>query len=116
MTRLALISVRYCRISFLPSDQLTAHEKPSKTYYEVPNRRVPRLFGREEILKILRQALSLGPTTPRIAVIQAMGGQGKSQIALEYCRIARESRGFSAIFWVDATNEVGVKGCFRSIA
>ena len=44
-----------------------------------------------------------------------MGGQGKSQVALEYCRRKKDSP-YSAIFWVDATTESSVKGSFQSIS
>lgn len=42
-----------------------------------------------------------------------MGGQGKSQIALEYCRLSRSR--FQAIFWIDATSEASVQGGFERI-
>ena len=60
------------------------------------------------------KALSTGPG-PRIAVLQGMGGQGKSQIALEYCHRKRDIT-YSAIFWIDATTEDSVKGSFQTIS
>ena len=44
-----------------------------------------------------------------------MGGQGKSQVALEYCHRKRD-RPYSAIFWVDATTQDRVEGSFQSIS
>ena len=44
-----------------------------------------------------------------------MGGQGKSQVALEYCH-RRKDRPYSAIFWVDATTEDRIEGSFHSIS
>ncbi len=44
-----------------------------------------------------------------------MGGQGKSQIALEYCHRKRNNP-YSAIFWVDATSKTTVIGNFQSIS
>ncbi len=44
-----------------------------------------------------------------------MGGQGKSQIALEYCHRKKNTQ-YSAIFWVDATTEESVKGSFQAIS
>lgn len=52
-------------------------------------------------------------TKPPVLVLQAMGGQGKSQIALEYCRSSRSR--FRAIFWIDATSEASVQGGFERI-
>ena len=44
-----------------------------------------------------------------------MGGQRKSQVALEYCRRKR-ARPYSAIFWVDATSQDRVEGSFQAIS
>ena len=44
-----------------------------------------------------------------------MGGQGKTQVALEYCHRKRNNP-YSAIFWVDATNQDRVEGSFQSIS
>ncbi len=43
-----------------------------------------------------------------------MGGQGKIQVALEYCH-RKEDRPYSAIFWVGATTQGRAEGSFRSI-
>jgi len=48
-------------------------------------------------------------------VLRAMGGQGKTQVALEYCQRAKHQR-FKAIFWVDATSETTLRKNFRAIA
>ena len=89
-------------------------EEQTPSYYEIPNRRVDGFVGREDILQRLDKALSDG-SVPRYAVLQGMGGQGKSQVALEYCRRKKDSP-YSAIFWVDATTESSVKGSFQSIS
>ena len=52
---------------------------------------------------------------PRIAILQGMGGQGKSQVVLHYCHQKKE-KPFSAIFWIDAMTEGSVKGSFQSIS
>lgn len=83
-------------------------------YYEVPNRRIRSFVGRQDIISRIDQAFSAGQG-PRIAVLQGMGGQGKSQVALEYCHRKKNSP-YSAIFWVDATNENTTTGSFQSIS
>ncbi len=83
-------------------------------YYEVPNRRIHSFVGREDIISRIDQAFSAGQG-PRIAVLQGMGGQGKSQVALEYCHRKKNSA-YSAIFWVDATDENTTIGSFQSIS
>ncbi|KAF2197728.1 hypothetical protein GQ43DRAFT_380312, partial [Delitschia confertaspora ATCC 74209] len=55
-------------------------------HYLVPHIAVPRFFGREKLITEL-QAFLLEPQgpndKPNVAVLQALGGQGKSQIALD---------------------------------
>ena len=70
--------------------------------------------GREDILQKIDEALSDG-SGPHYAVLQGMGGQGKTQLALEYCHRTRD-RPYSAIFWVDATNQNRVEGSFQYIS
>ena len=89
-------------------------EAQTPLYYKVPNRRVRQLVGREDILQRLDKAFSAG-SGPRIAVLQGMGGQGKSQIALEYCH-RKKNTIYSAIFWVDATTVDSTKGSFWAIS
>jgi len=43
-------------------------------------------------------------STPLIVVLIGMGGAGKTQLALEYCRRMRDERRFRAIFWLDASS------------
>ncbi len=45
----------------------------------------------------------------------SFSGQGKSQVALEYCHRKKNSP-YSAIFWVDAATESSVKGSFQAIS
>ncbi len=84
------------------------------SYYEIPNRRVDGFVGREEILQKIDKALSDG-SGPRYAVLQGMGGQGKTQVALEYCHRKRDNP-YSAIFWVDATTQDRVERSFQAIS
>lgn len=85
-----------------------------RTLYHVPNRRVHEFIGREDILNEINEGLSLGPA-PRIVVLRGIGGQGKTQVALEYCH-REKSNQFSAVFWIDATSESSLKKSFGVIA
>ena len=89
-------------------------EEQTPSYYEIPNRRVDGFVGREEILQKIDEALSDG-SSPHYAVLQGMGGQGKTQVALEYCH-REKNNPYSAIFWVDATSQDRVEGSFQSIS
>ncbi|KAH9210670.1 P-loop containing nucleoside triphosphate hydrolase protein, partial [Leptodontidium sp. 2 PMI_412] len=100
------------------NQKITATPQPiemtARIFYEVPNRRVDCFVGREDVL----QKIEDGPTSeaePRIFVLRGLGGQGKTQIALEHCRRAK-NRDVKAIFWVDSTSEESVKKSFQTIA
>lgn len=47
-------------------------------------------------------------------VLRGLGGQGKTQIALEYCLMAKDRT--QAILWIDATSETTLKKEFATIA
>jgi hypothetical protein len=85
-----------------------------KSFYMVPNRRVRGFIGREDILEKIEDGFS-AEGRPCVMVIRAMGGQGKTQVALEYCHRAKDQR-FKAIFWLDAMSESSLRKGFRTIA
>lgn len=85
----------------------------SKNHFIVPNRRVSGFIGREDILERIDIGLSSGSGT-RVVVLRGLGGQGKTQIALEYCHRARKDN-IRSIFWVDATSENTIKKDFEAI-
>jgi hypothetical protein len=81
----------------------------------VPNRRVREFVGRESVLARIDDSFnSESEKGPRIVVLRAMGGQGKTQIALEYCRRTRSST-VTVVFWVDASSESALKQSYSSI-
>ena len=82
-------------------------------YYEVPNRKVRSFIGREDILNQIKKLFLDPEPSTHIVVLRAMGGQGKTQIALETCRLMRET--CSAIFWIDASSENSLKKDFEQI-
>ncbi|MCJ1309858.1 hypothetical protein MMC25_003519 [Agyrium rufum] len=51
----------------------------------------------------------------RVAVLKAMGGQGKTQIALKFCRQKRDNP-LTTIFWVDATSQTSTIGSYQTIS
>ncbi|KAI9776252.1 MAG: hypothetical protein M1839_000486 [Geoglossum umbratile] len=87
------------------------------TYYEVPLQ-VSQFVGRVELLKEIEIAFTnpIGKVFPKIVVLLGMGGQGKTQLAIEYCRAARKSGQFQAIFWIDASSSNSVSRGFEIVA
>ena len=54
----------------------------------------------------------MGP--PPCVVLHVLGGQGKSQIALEYCRKWRET--YRGVFWINANSEMTATQSYSTIA
>ncbi|KAI9856990.1 MAG: hypothetical protein M1824_005022 [Vezdaea acicularis] len=89
---------------------------PLQKYYEVPSIQVSDFIGREDLLETMKFDFSNRSTTarPKILVLQALGGQGKTQLALEYCR--RSKTTFRGIFWIDATSQSTAEKSIELIA
>ncbi|TVY17970.1 Nephrocystin-3 [Lachnellula arida] len=83
-------------------------------FYLVPNRRIRNFVGRKDILEKIDASFSSSPG-PHHVVLCGLGGQGKTQIVLEYCHRTWKER-FRSIFWVQANSESTVKKSFQTIA
>jgi hypothetical protein len=71
-----------------------------------PPLRVTHFVGRETLYARLQMLFDCATTTssPLIVVLIGMGGAGKTQLALEYCRRMKDERRLGAIFWLDASS------------
>jgi len=88
-------------------------------YYDIPSLQVSHFVARVELLKEIEASFAntTGNTRrPKTVVLRGMGGQGKSQLALEYCRVAKTSGRFQAIFWIDASSPHTVFRGFEMVA
>ncbi|OAL45497.1 TPR-like protein [Pyrenochaeta sp. DS3sAY3a] len=87
-------------------------------YYLVPRQiATSKFFGRQGLLENLETFLLKEAgyqDKPNTVVLQAMGGQGKSQIALELCRRLRKQ--FRGIFWLDAASKASIERSFEEIS
>ena len=52
----------------------------------------------------------------RTVVLLGMGGSGKTQLALEFCRRAEKNLAFMAVVWIDALSPISVEQSFKVIA
>ena len=70
----------------------------------IPKLRAQNFVGREGQISNIKAYFANAPDAdePRILILSAMGGQGKSQIALEYCRQMQGD--YHGLFWVDASS------------
>jgi tetratricopeptide (TPR) repeat protein len=50
-----------------------------------------------------------------VVVLLGMGGQGKSQLTMEFCRASRAAGRFQAIFWIDVTSNNSLARSFDDI-
>jgi hypothetical protein len=65
---------------------------------------VANFVGREDELGQILACFSVrSHQSPHVMILHALGGQGKSQIALEYCRRARQT--YRGIFWINANSK-----------
>jgi Cdc6-like AAA superfamily ATPase len=96
----------------------TKQQSQCKTYYEVPLSEVSYYVERPELLMAIKNgfgdAAERSPRPKRV-VLLGMGGQGKTQLALEYCRRTRTSL-YQAIFWINASSSNTATQGFASIA
>ncbi len=89
------------------------------TYYEVPSLQVSHYIERPDLFRSIQEGLE-GATASkdrqRLVVLLGMGGSGKTQLALEYCRILRSSEKFKAILWIDASSSTTLASDFDRIS
>ena len=92
--------------------------KPDK-FCQIPASQISYFVGREELLGEIDLSLLPAMKEPyhrRITVLHGMGGQGKTQLALEYCRRAKAHGNFPTIIWLDATSPNTVKNDLEHVA
>jgi hypothetical protein len=76
------------------------------TIYNVPPLQVRHFVARHAILARLEELFDTSAPSSRttVTVLLGMGGAGKTQLALEWCRRMKESGNFRAILWLDASS------------
>lgn len=89
---------------------------PETGLFDVPYLRNEYFHGREAVLKDLHHKLSSGDNhaATRSCLIHAMGGMGKTQVALEYTY--RHIRQYRCIFWLGAERVQELAVGYASIA
>ena len=86
-----------------------------KHYYMVPREPVKNFIGRKLQLRQISSTFTLqSRDQPQILILYALGGQGKTQIVLQYCKSSRKH--YRGIFWVNASSETLAKQSYNNIA
>ena len=86
------------------------------TYYDVPGLHVPRYVERKNLSSRLEKLFS-NVRTPclRTIVLLGMGGAGKTQLALRFCRQMKQNGRFRGIFWLDASSRNALESSMLSV-
>ncbi|KAL8753800.1 MAG: hypothetical protein Q9184_005311 [Pyrenodesmia sp. 2 TL-2023] len=86
-----------------------------KSFYIVSRDRVKDFLGREDQLQEIATFFSKKSSQqPKVLILHALGGQGKSQIALEYCQRSRNQ--YRGIFWINASSKALAIESYTQIA
>jgi len=95
--------------------------KPHPNYFNFPTYSVTGFVARPGPIETLSRHLEgeehrNSSSSIAIFVLQGMGGCGKSQLALEYCKQARLNAKHKTIVWIDATSSETTMLSFTKIA
>lgn len=86
-----------------------------KSLYRYP-RRFGKIIDRLDIMNRMTNLLKQDGDSTKIAILYGMGGQGKTTLALNFCREAEMRHLFQAIFWLDASSEDTLSKGFVTIS
>ncbi|OBT54871.1 hypothetical protein VE04_04686 [Pseudogymnoascus sp. 24MN13] len=88
------------------------------SYYLYPSHQVTHYVARKDFVETIQNHFQIrqNKSAPTIAVLYGMGGCGKTQVALEYCRQGQNRKWFSAIFWFDASTPASMAQSFSNAA
>jgi len=101
-------------------DESAANESASEvqTYSLLSWHRVTNFVGRQEqlegIASFFLRRHKVKTTQAHILILHALGEQGKSQIALEYCQRSKQT--YRGIFWISASSKSLTSQAFDAIA
>ena len=81
----------------------------------MPSIDLPHFVDRSKLSTTIENQI-LDESSSRTVVLIGMGGSGKTQLALQFCRRAEEHFGFMAVAWVDAASPASVLQSYRAMA
>ena len=81
----------------------------------VPSIDLPHFVDRSILFTAIETQISNAKSSKTV-VLTGMGGSGKTQLALQFCRRAEEHLGFMAVAWIDASSPASVLQSYRTIA
>lgn len=81
----------------------------------VPRIDLPHFVDRSDLFTAIETQI-LDELSSRTVVLLGMGGSGKTQLALQFCRRAEEHLRFMAVAWIDASSPASALQSYRAIA
>lgn len=75
-----------------------------RSYYYYP-KRTGKIIERPDLMGRMTHLLRRDAESTRVIILCGLGGQGKTMLAVDYCRQAERKRTFLAVFWLDASSE-----------
>ncbi len=81
----------------------------------VPPPRVSHFVARPAVLAAISNHF-LDHASNKVVVLLGMGGSGKTQLALDFCRQAEEELGFMDVFWINASSPISVIQSYKAVA
>ena len=81
----------------------------------VPSIDLPHFVDRSNLFTAIETQIS-DEFSSKTVVLVGMGGSGKTQLALRFCRRAEEQLGFMAVAWIDASSPASVLQSYGVIA
>src|SRR5204862_5912530 len=94
---------------------------PSKSveYYDIAadKHKAISFIGRKELIDKIHQTLESLSHPTRTVVLQGLGGQGKTQLAIQYSYVYHyKNPRYKLVFWVDATSQSTTEASYGRIA
>ncbi|OJJ04857.1 hypothetical protein ASPVEDRAFT_44403 [Aspergillus versicolor CBS 583.65] len=90
------------------------------TYYYLPTlgQGPAKFVGRKDTLEAIDRVVKAQgrDADTRIAVLLGMGGQGKTSLAIEYCRREKTRAHFKTILWINSISTLSIQRSFAEIA
>ncbi|KFY82422.1 hypothetical protein V498_08591 [Pseudogymnoascus sp. VKM F-4517 (FW-2822)] len=80
----------------------------TKKYYRYL-KRATKFIRRPDLISKITSLTTQNDASPRVCVLYGMGGQGKTALAIDFCREAETKHFFLAIFWFNASTEETLK-------
>ncbi|KAH7323496.1 hypothetical protein BKA65DRAFT_510932 [Rhexocercosporidium sp. MPI-PUGE-AT-0058] len=104
--------------SSLPTTSNLVDRSENSVIVMYPSFGVTHFVHRAGPLDELERHFDKGETSndPKVIVLQGMGGCGKSQLALKYCKRAHLGQEYEMIFWIDATSPETAMQSFTKVA